>query len=36
MNYELQINKLPNKIPGIYMAVDYHLNTDFILNRMAK
>lgn len=36
MNYELQINKLPNKIPGIYMAVDYHLNTDFILNKMAK
>lgn len=24
------------KINGIYLAVDYHLNTDFILNKMAK
>ena len=24
------------KINGIYLAVDYHLNTDFILNRLCK
>lgn len=28
--------EVKNKIFGIYMAVDYHPNTDFIFNRMAK